>query len=203
MGLGQPTQTKQSVALCWVPFFRIYRPLSLFFELGIIISYRSVPTLSDLGHPFYLFHKERRFLDRFLSSSFSPLFSSYFNSIYSFSHSVSQSVSHSVIVTPTLFPFLHTSKVHSIQSNEMSALNNDGVKNNLEWLSNLSIDAEPNAVRKSSIICTIGMGLILRVFVARSCSSHTRNRIYLEHCRTFSRLFCFFVHACLCFLFFI
>ncbi|KAF9388906.1 Pyruvate kinase [Podila verticillata] len=38
----------------------------------------------------------------------------------------------------------------------MSTLNNDGVKNNLEWLSNLSIDVEPNAVRKSSIICTIG-----------------------------------------------
>ncbi|KAG0099887.1 Pyruvate kinase, partial [Podila epicladia] len=35
-------------------------------------------------------------------------------------------------------------------------INNDAVKNNLEWLSNLSIDAEPDAVRKSSIICTIG-----------------------------------------------
>jgi hypothetical protein len=50
----------------------------------------------------------------------------------------------------------------------MSALNNDGVKNNLEWLSNLSIDVEPNAVRKSSIICTIGMGLVLRVLSTHS-----------------------------------
>ncbi|KAG0363911.1 Pyruvate kinase [Podila minutissima] len=38
----------------------------------------------------------------------------------------------------------------------MPTLNNDAVKNNLEWVSNLSIDAEPDAVRKSSIICTIG-----------------------------------------------
>ncbi|KAF9405931.1 Pyruvate kinase [Podila epigama] len=38
----------------------------------------------------------------------------------------------------------------------MTSLNNDGVKNNLEWVSNLSIDIEPEAIRKSSIICTIG-----------------------------------------------
>jgi len=34
--------------------------------------------------------------------------------------------------------------------------NDDAIKNNLEWVSNLSIDVEPDAVRKSSIICTIG-----------------------------------------------
>ncbi|KAG0214086.1 Pyruvate kinase, partial [Mortierella sp. NVP41] len=38
----------------------------------------------------------------------------------------------------------------------MNNLNNDSIKNNLEWVSNLSIDIEPVAVRKSSIICTIG-----------------------------------------------
>ncbi|KAG0333123.1 Pyruvate kinase, partial [Podila horticola] len=54
----------------------------------------------------------------------------------------------------------------------MSVLNDDAVKNNLEWLSNLSIDAEPDAVRKSSIICTIGMELVLRVLSTHSNFSH-------------------------------
>ncbi|KAF9571025.1 Pyruvate kinase [Mortierella alpina] len=35
-------------------------------------------------------------------------------------------------------------------------VNDEAIKNNLQWLSNLSIDVEPNHVRKSSIICTIG-----------------------------------------------
>lgn len=38
----------------------------------------------------------------------------------------------------------------------MNNFNDDSIKNNLEWVSNLSIDIEPDAVRKSSIICTIG-----------------------------------------------
>ncbi|KAF9579202.1 Pyruvate kinase, partial [Lunasporangiospora selenospora] len=38
----------------------------------------------------------------------------------------------------------------------MLPMNNDAIKNNLEWVSKLSIDLEPEAVRKSSIICTIG-----------------------------------------------
>ncbi|KAF8946560.1 Pyruvate kinase [Haplosporangium gracile] len=38
----------------------------------------------------------------------------------------------------------------------MNNFNDDSIKNNLEWVSNLSIDIEPDAIRKSSIICTIG-----------------------------------------------
>ncbi|KAF9180024.1 Pyruvate kinase, partial [Haplosporangium sp. Z 767] len=38
----------------------------------------------------------------------------------------------------------------------MIQLNDDAIKSNLEWVSNLSIDVEPSAIRKSSIICTIG-----------------------------------------------
>ncbi|KAG0259625.1 Pyruvate kinase [Mortierella polycephala] len=38
----------------------------------------------------------------------------------------------------------------------MIHVNDDAIKNNLEWVSNLSIDVEPSAIRKSSIICTIG-----------------------------------------------
>ncbi|KAG0307443.1 Pyruvate kinase, partial [Linnemannia gamsii] len=38
----------------------------------------------------------------------------------------------------------------------MTIQNDDSITNNLQWLSNLSIDVEPDAVRKSSIICTIG-----------------------------------------------
>ncbi|KAF9434319.1 Pyruvate kinase, partial [Entomortierella beljakovae] len=38
----------------------------------------------------------------------------------------------------------------------MAVRNEDAIKNNLEWLTNLSIDVEPSRVRKSSIICTIG-----------------------------------------------
>ncbi|KAF9933298.1 Pyruvate kinase [Linnemannia zychae] len=38
----------------------------------------------------------------------------------------------------------------------LNNLNDDAIKNNLEWVSNLSINLEPVAVRKSSIICTIG-----------------------------------------------
>ncbi|CAO3563999.1 unnamed protein product [Mortierella alpina] len=35
-------------------------------------------------------------------------------------------------------------------------VNDEAIKNNLQWLCNLSIDVEPTHIRKSSIICTIG-----------------------------------------------
>ncbi|KAG0240900.1 Pyruvate kinase [Actinomortierella wolfii] len=38
----------------------------------------------------------------------------------------------------------------------MYLMNDDSIKNNLEWVSNLSIDVEPSSIRKTSIICTIG-----------------------------------------------
>ncbi|KAF9365233.1 Pyruvate kinase [Mortierella sp. NVP85] len=38
----------------------------------------------------------------------------------------------------------------------MVYFSDDAIMNNLEWVSSLSIDVEPSAVRRSSIICTIG-----------------------------------------------
>ncbi|KAF9159618.1 Pyruvate kinase [Actinomortierella ambigua] len=38
----------------------------------------------------------------------------------------------------------------------MYLMNDDAIKNNLQWVSQLSIDVQPSSVRKTSIICTIG-----------------------------------------------
>jgi hypothetical protein len=43
----------------------------------------------------------------------------------------------------------------------MVYFSDDAIMNNLEWVSSLSIDVEPSAVRRSSIICTIGNLLLL------------------------------------------